>query len=118
MRSEGKFYDDKNFPRGFNRSGVFTISETSVLENYGRSMRALFDGTTQPIDDSEVQFLAEVQGQQEAVSEFGKCWIKYLNHTSHKTRSYTLCVSQRAHTTGSYGEDDDSDSGTDNDLDY
>ena len=42
MRSEGKFYDDKNFPRGFNRSGVFTISEASVLENYGRSMRALF----------------------------------------------------------------------------
>ncbi|KJF82233.1 DUF413 domain-containing protein [Photobacterium angustum] len=117
MRSEGKFYDDKNFPRGFNRSGVFTISEASVLENYGRIMRALHEGTTQPIDESEAQFLAEVLGQQAAVSEFGKCWLKYLNHTTHKARSYTLCVSQRANN-GVYGDDDDTDSGSDSDLDY
>ncbi|ARR51182.1 DUF413 domain-containing protein [Photobacterium damselae subsp. damselae] len=116
MRSEGKFYDDKNFPRGFNRSGVFTISEATVLENYGRTMRGLFEGTLLPVDESELQFVAEVKGQQEAISDFGKCWLKYLNQTNHKVRSYTLCVSQRSK--GSYGEDDDDGSDFDNDIDY
>ncbi|MCG7588302.1 DUF413 domain-containing protein, partial [Photobacterium sp. OFAV2-7] len=41
MRSEGKFYDDKNFPRGFNRSGVFTISKAALLLDYGRTMKGL-----------------------------------------------------------------------------
>ncbi len=118
MRSEGKFYDDKNFPRGFNRSGFSTISEASVLENYGRTMRALYEGTAQPIDESETQFLAEILGQQAAVSEFGKCWLKYLNHTNHKARSCTLCVSQRS-SNSAYGDDDDTDGdSSDSDLDY
>ncbi len=116
MRSDGKFYDDKNFPRGFNRSGVFTIGEASILENYGRTMSALQEGKLTPIDESEKQFVAEISGQQEIYSDFGKCWRKYQTQTGSKVRSYTLCVSQRK-SSRSYEEESD-DVEVDTDIDY
>jgi len=116
MRSEGKFYDDKNFPRGFNRTGVFTISEAMLLENYGRIMRSLQDGILEPISESEHQFLAEIRGQLDVQSDFAKCWMKYTDKTSNKVRSYTLCVSQRRKI-NTYDEDDNESIG-DNILDY
>ena len=116
MRSNGKFYDDKHFPRGFNRSGVFTINEATILENYGRTMSGLQNGTLTPIDDSESQFLAEIRGEREALSEQGKCWRKYLTQTGNKVRSYTLCVSQRK-ASGAYDEEND-EGDADSDIEY
>lgn len=115
MRSVGKFYDDKNFPRGFNRSGVFTVSEAQILENYGRTMRGLIDGSIEPESDEEKFFLAELSGKQEMTSSFAKCWTKYLNKTTNKVRSYTLCVSQRK-ASSSFDEDDDVDNDSDLDI--
>ncbi|UTV29782.1 DUF413 domain-containing protein [Photobacterium atrarenae] len=116
MRSEGKFYDDQNFPRGFNRSGVFTINEATLLENYGRTMSGLANGTMVPATDSEAQFLAEVRGETEASSNFAKCWLKYVYKTTNKVKSYTLCASQRK-PANSYDDDNESDVSSD-DLDY
>ncbi|MDX1302057.1 DUF413 domain-containing protein [Photobacterium sp.] len=115
MRNSGKFYDDKNFPHGFNRSGVFTINEAALLENYGRTMLGLRDGIFMPGEESEHQFLAEISGQQAVTSDFGRCWVKYSNQISQKVRRYNLCASQRVQK-GMYDEDDDM--GTDNDIDY
>ncbi|WP_064609192.1 DUF413 domain-containing protein [Photobacterium sp. J15] len=116
MRSEGKFYDDKNFPRGFNRSGVFTITEARLLEDYGRTMRGLYDGTLTPVSNSEHQFIAAIHGELNIQSDYAKCWLKYINKTSNKVRSYTLCESQRKPV--SRFEDDSNDSDSDTDLDY
>ena len=116
MRSEGKFYDDKNFPRGFDRSGVFTISEASILESYGRAMSGLQTGTLSPIDDNEMQFLTEIQGKIETTSEYGQCWRKYLAQTGNKVRSYTLCASQRKSSVA-YDEDTD-EVNTESDFEY
>ncbi len=116
MRSEGKFYDDKNFPRGFDRSGVFTISEASILENYGRTMSGLQAGTLSPIDENEKQFLMEVRGEIQTTSTFGQCWRKYLTQTGNKVRSYTLCVSQRKSSTAYDEEPDEVD--TESDFEY
>ena len=33
--SQRQFYDDQNFPRGFSRSGNFTLLEASILEQHG-----------------------------------------------------------------------------------
>ncbi|KLV04055.1 hypothetical protein ABT56_15645 [Photobacterium aquae] len=115
MRSVGKFYDDKNFPRGFNRSGVFTVNEAQLLENYGRTMRGLAEGSLSPETPAEQEFVAEVKGDTELQSNYAKCWMKYIHKTSNKVRSYTLCVSQRK-AGGSYDEDDDSDSDPDLDI--
>ncbi|MGF1682211.1 DUF413 domain-containing protein [Photobacterium minamisatsumaniensis] len=105
MRSVGKFYDDNNFPRGFNRSGVFTVNEAQLLETFGRTMRGLSDGSLLPISEAEQQFIAEILGQQDIQSGYGKCWYKYITKTSTKIRSYTLCVSQRAQR-GRFEDDD------------
>lgn len=118
MRSEGKFYDDKNFPRGFNRSGVFTISEATLLENYGRTMNGLASGILEPVNESEHQFVAEIRGQLNVQSDFAKCWIKYLNKITNKVRRYTLCASQRKNVSHYEYDDSDTESDGDNDLDY
>ncbi|PSW05506.1 DUF413 domain-containing protein [Photobacterium lipolyticum] len=115
MRNSGKFYDDKHFPHGFNRSGIFTINEAALLENYGRTMQALQDGIFAPGEESEHQFLAEINGQQAVMSDFGRCWIKYSTQISQKVRRYTLCASQRVQK-GMHEEDDDI--GADDDIDF
>ncbi|WP_331435669.1 DUF413 domain-containing protein [Photobacterium gaetbulicola] len=112
MRSVGKFYDDKNFPRGFSRSGVFTVSEAQLLENYGRTMRGLADGSLIPETDNEQDFLSEITGSKDIQSSYAKCWAKYVNKTTNKVRSYTLCVSQRKQSNNDYEDED-----VDNDLD-
>ncbi|WP_370643768.1 DUF413 domain-containing protein [Photobacterium sp. TLY01] len=117
MRNVGKFYDDKNFPRGFNRSGVFTVGEASILESYGKTMRGIHEGLLQPETPEEEQFFAEITGQQEISSDFAKCWVKYLKQTSTKTRSYTLCNSPRKSSANSF-EDDSDDGGSDDDMDF
>ncbi|NAX46063.1 DUF413 domain-containing protein [Photobacterium halotolerans] len=117
MRNVGKFYDDKHFPRGFNRSGVFTVGEASILESYGRTMRGIHDGLLKPETPEEEQFFAEITGQQEISSDFAKCWVKYLKQTSTKTRSYTLCNSPRKSSASSFDDDSD-DGGSDDDMDF
>ncbi|WP_299018055.1 DUF413 domain-containing protein [uncultured Photobacterium sp.] len=118
MRSEGKFYDDKNFPRGFNRSGVFTISEAMLLENYGRTMNGLASGILEPVSESEHQFVAEIRGQLDVRSDFAKCWMKYLNKISGKVRTYTLCVSQRRFASNYEDYNCESENDGDSDINY
>ena len=36
-----RFFDDKNYPRGFSRHGDYTIKESQVLEQYGQAFKAL-----------------------------------------------------------------------------
>ncbi|PSW20602.1 hypothetical protein C9I98_07050 [Photobacterium sanctipauli] len=117
MRSVGKFYDDRNFPRGFNRSGVFTINESNLLETFGRTMHGLSDGSLLPSSEAEKLFVDEITGLLTVQSNYAKCWIKYVTRTSTKVRSYTLCVSQRS-SNSSYGDDDLTiDTDGDSDLD-
>ena len=33
--SQQRFFDNKNYPRGFSRHGDFTIKEAQILEKYG-----------------------------------------------------------------------------------
>ena len=39
-----KFFDDRNFPRGFTRSGDFTRSQASILETLGMALKDLHEG--------------------------------------------------------------------------
>ena len=34
-----RFFDDKNYPRGFSRHGDYTIKESQVLEQYGQAFK-------------------------------------------------------------------------------
>ncbi|MBD1574759.1 DUF413 domain-containing protein [Vibrio sp. S17_S38] len=105
MRNLGKFFDNKHFARGFSRSGEFTIKEAQTLENYGRTMQGLFEGTIQPQDDDEILFISAFKEGGDIIgNSYSNCWKKYLNKTQRK-RSYTLCSTVK-NASSSYDDDD------------
>ena len=48
-----RFFDDKNYPRGFARHGDYTIKEAQVLEQHGQAFRALDAGERKPATKEE-----------------------------------------------------------------
>nr|WP_086938554.1 DUF413 domain-containing protein [Thaumasiovibrio occultus] len=96
MRTEGFFIDNKSFPRGFGKSGNFTIAESRQLEVYGNVMRLLTEGSYLPADDEEVAFLDQIQGNAPLTSPLARVWLKYQALTTQRRRTYTLCSSPRS----------------------
>ncbi len=92
MRITAKFYDDKNFKRGFSRSG-FTIREAMILETYGRTMQSLLNDEFLPESDDEKGFVEQIHNQSGKMSEFAQCWLKYQNKINFKPKYHTLCSS-------------------------
>ena len=45
-----RFFDDKNYPRGFSRHGDYTIKESQVLEQYGQAFHALDLALREPVN--------------------------------------------------------------------
>lgn len=43
-----RFFDDKNYPRGFSRHGDYTIRESQTLEQFGQACLALESGERKP----------------------------------------------------------------------
>lgn len=95
MFSGRKFFDDLNFPRGFGRSGFFTIKEAEIMENAGRTMKDLFDGILPAQNEDQKKFIDEVNGRVELESECARCWVKYLKKINHKDVLYNLCSTSR-----------------------
>lgn len=89
FKAAKKFYDDKNYPRGFARSGDFTTAESALLEKHGIALKALSDGVQPAANDEERRFVAVVNGEVEAQSTIEKVWVKYLKRTTSK-KFYTL----------------------------
>ena len=54
-----RFFDDRNFPKGFTRSGRFTLAEGNLLEKHGAAMQELEDGQRQPVNDEVSAFTDE-----------------------------------------------------------
>lgn len=88
--SQRQFYDDQNFPRGFGRSGNFTLLETSILEQHGVILKGLYNKTLEPQNEIQEQFLAVVTAGQEASNIIERAWIKYLRLTTCKAKFHTL----------------------------
>ncbi|QIW15460.1 hypothetical protein A4G20_03535 [Pasteurellaceae bacterium RH1A] len=85
-----RFFDDKNYPRGFSRHGDYTIRESQLLEQFGQACLALELGERKPATKEEKQFVAVVKGEAEAQSLLEKVWIKYRTKISNTHRVYTL----------------------------
>lgn len=85
-----RFFDDKNYPRGFSRHGDYTIRESQLLEQFGQACLALENGERQAATAEEKQFLAVAKGEQEAQTALEKVWIKYRSLTGKTKRIYTL----------------------------
>ena len=90
MRQSIRFYDDINFPKGFNRKG-FTIKEAVILDNYGLTMKGLIDGSLTSVNKEEELFLLGVKNEDKSVSLFVQCWLKYSKLITVRPKLYTLC---------------------------
>ena len=80
-KGERVFYDDVYFPKGFSRSDEFSITEASLLQDYGTTLKQLYDGFLSPQSEAEKRFVKVSNGHLEANSSIERVWIKYINAT-------------------------------------
>ena len=96
-----RFFDDKNYPRGFARHGDYTIKEAQILEQYGQAFRALDLAEREPQTEEEIAFVAVCRGEREAQTPFEKAWQKYRNCINASKRIYTLSADVSAESSSS-----------------
>lgn len=85
-----RFFDDKNYPRGFSRHGDYTIRESQLLEQFGQACIGLESGEREAITEAEKRFVAVCKGDEIAESPLEKVWQKYRSLTNKSKRIYTL----------------------------
>lgn len=90
FQSTRRFFDDKNYPRGFSRHGDYTIRESQLLEQFGQACQTLESGERKAATAEEKQFVSVMKGKSEATTELEKVWLKYRTLTSKSKRIYTL----------------------------
>lgn len=87
--SDKKYFDDRNFPHGFQRSGDFTRAQAQILESKGVAMKALHEGSRVPQTPEEEQFVATCRGESAPKSDEEKVWAVYLNALRRKQIYFT-----------------------------
>lgn len=81
-----KFYDDLHFPRGFSRSGKFSIQESELLTQIGKRLFDLEQGTAEPENQVEESFVLRCKLGGEGETKIEKLWQKYKE--SKKPKSF------------------------------
>lgn len=85
-----RFFDNKNYPRGFSRHGDFTIKEAQILERHGYAFNELDSGKREPATEEETLFVAVCRGEREPQTEPEKIWSKYITRINRPKRFHTL----------------------------
>lgn len=101
-----KFYDTKKFPRGFAKSGDFTIAEEDILIQYGDTMRALETGEIQPENAEEKHFLEMLENPDLANTKLERAWLKYVRLSRGRKRFHTLNGRNKPDASDDYAEDE------------
>lgn len=74
------FDDEKNFPYGLSKSGIFSIPEAEMLAKVGNRLSMLEQGVT-PENQVEENFIQVCQGAREASTLVEMVWQKYKKNT-------------------------------------
>lgn len=98
------FFDTKHYPRGFNRSGDFSMREAQLLASHGVLLNELTLGKATPANAAQERLLKVVQGEAPAESLLEKVWVKYLQKTTRPTIRYSC--SAPASEGGDYSSDE------------
>ncbi|GLQ73110.1 hypothetical protein CW749_22085 [Vibrio sp. vnigr-6D03] len=72
-----RFFDNKKFPRGFGKSGDFTLMECDLLTTYGDTLNALQHGELEPENSEEKHFLKVLENPGKAKTKLENVWLKY-----------------------------------------
>lgn len=105
--SDKKFFDTRNYPQGFQRSGDFTRNQAQLLEAKGQALKALYEGTRAPATPEEEQFIATFSDGKTPSSDIEKTWSIYL--TALKRKQIYFTASSAAVEGGSSMDSSDSD---------
>ena len=81
-KNQSPFYDDANFPRGFSRSGEFSVVESNILSDYGQTLKKLADGSLMPENQEEKRFTDVIDGKVDVETQVEKTWKKYISLTT------------------------------------
>ncbi len=102
-----RFYDDVHFPRGFRKSGEFTIAESDILETYGRTLEALGNGRRTPCSSEEARMVKVCQSTAKPKSLIEKTWVKFLTKRGRRVIVPSFSLSSGHHHTDMSGNDGD-----------
>ncbi|WP_299694396.1 DUF413 domain-containing protein [uncultured Vibrio sp.] len=87
---EKRFYDGKAFPRGFAKSGNFTILEEELLTYYGDTMAGLESGELDAENAEEKHFLKALKDPKKANTKLETTWLKYIKLARGRKVFHTL----------------------------
>ncbi|WGY45715.1 MULTISPECIES: DUF413 domain-containing protein [unclassified Vibrio] len=102
------FFDTKKFPRGFAKSGDFTLGEETLLTQYGDTMLGLESGVLQPENAEEQRFLQVLDNPDLAESKIEKVWMKYVRLSRGRKRFHTLNGRNKPDAADDYTDDEPS----------
>lgn len=89
-----RFYDNVKFPRGFAKSGEFTLAEEELLTLYGDTMSALESGELSPENADEKHFIKVLSQPTKAKSKLERVWLKYIQLAKGRKRFFSLSGAQ------------------------
>ncbi|WP_163931749.1 DUF413 domain-containing protein [Paraferrimonas sp. SM1919] len=89
-QGQRRFFDNKNFAKGFSKSGDFTLTESKLLEQYGDTLKGLQDGKMIPENEDEIHFVQSTRNPQIANCKIETTWNKYVKLTNTHKTSYGL----------------------------
>jgi uncharacterized protein len=107
FESTKKFFDDRNFPHGFHRSGDFTRAQAAILEAKGITLKALHEGSQAPQGPEEERFVAVCKGEQPTSTDIEKTWMIYLSALRRKQVYFTASSATMADGNGDSSDSDD-----------
>ncbi|WP_394388537.1 DUF413 domain-containing protein [Shewanella woodyi] len=84
------FIDNINFPRGFRKSGDFTLAESELLSLYGDTLLGLESGLLAPETIEEEHFVRTLTQPHKAKTKIELVWIKYIKLTREPRRFHSL----------------------------
>ncbi|WP_162047736.1 DUF413 domain-containing protein [Vibrio taketomensis] len=100
-----RFYDNTKFPRGFAKSGNFTIAEEEILTVYGDTMLGLETGELTPQSAEEKHFVKVIENPENAKSKLERVWLKYVQLARGRKRFHTLNGRNKPEASDDYAED-------------
>ncbi|MCG3721089.1 DUF413 domain-containing protein [Vibrio cincinnatiensis] len=103
-----RFYDTKKFPRGFAKSGDFTLAEEELLTLYGETLLGLESGELQPENAEEQHFIAVLADPDSAETKIERVWMKYVRLARGRKRFHTLNGRNKPDAADDYTDDEPS----------
>jgi len=84
------FIDNINFPRGFRKSGDFTLAESELLSLYGDTLLSLESGELEPDTSEEKRFVGIINQSHKARTKLEQVWFKYVKLTREPRKFHSL----------------------------